>query len=66
MQKHSGAPEFTLRRRFFSRACTVTARWPNGKRVVISGFADPAVAQYWIEVEAANWLERRGLSLQAA
>jgi len=66
MQKHSASPEFTLHRRFFSRACTVTARWPDGTRVHITGFADPAVAQYWIEVEAANWLRRRGLSLQAA
>lgn len=62
---HFELPKFKIIGRIFSRKCRVNANWPNGDRIVIGGFHDRSVAEYWLETEAAHWLTKGGwLSLE--
>jgi hypothetical protein len=35
----------------------VIATWPNGKRVVVTGFGSAGDAQEWITHDSARWLD---------
>jgi hypothetical protein len=57
---HMELPKFTIMHRLFSRKVRVKAKWDNGDRLVIGGFHDKSVAEYWLETEAAHWLTKGG------
>jgi hypothetical protein len=66
MRVRRTSPKFIIHRRWLSRKCCVTARWEDGFSLAIRCFAEKSLAEQWLAVESADWLERNGFVQKAA
>jgi hypothetical protein len=59
-------PQLSLRKRsFFQPGYYVMAVWGDGTALKVARFHDKLSAQYWIDVEGADWTERCAAPLGA-
>jgi hypothetical protein len=51
------APTFTIEKDEVGLGSCVIVTWPDGKRIVVTGFGDDSNAQDWINQDSARWLK---------
>jgi hypothetical protein len=52
-----GKPSFTIEKDKVGLGDCVIAKWPDGRREVITGFGAESDAQNWIDQDSDRWLE---------